>query len=268
MLALVMMSACGRVDFAPVADATPKCDPMAMFTSIRPIAELNTPTLDGGMRLDDDELTAYYHTRRASARSELWTAHRTSKELPFDPPTLLLTDTVDLYWVSMAPGQLAFVFNDATGIRSATRSAITDPFTAGPAIEALVSLNAQSAPQIRGTSLYYAHDTTNSAIYETNWVPLASGTAVLDTPSDETAPAPAADQLVMYFAHGGAAYDIWVATRPDAQSSFGPGTMVDELNTPTNESPTWLSPDLCRLYFEREQATPADFDVYVAERTP
>jgi hypothetical protein len=44
--------------------------------------------------------------------------------------------------------------------------------------------------------------------------------------------------------------------------------MVGELTTATHESPTWLSHDLCRLYFESSRSTGTDFDIYLAERQP
>jgi len=62
-----------------------------------------------------------------------------------------------------------------------------------------------------------------------------------------------ADEQVIYFgaSAGGAAYDIYRASRNDALGEFENPEIVTELQTPGPEFPNWLSPDGCRLYLHR-----------------
>jgi hypothetical protein len=90
----------------------------------------------------------------------------------------------------------------------------------------------------------------------------------LDSPQFEQGATLSYDDHVMYFGQTDptAGMEIMVAERPDAQAAFASPVPVTALNTMDDETPTWLSPDLCRLYFE--SARTGDFDLYVAERTP
>ena len=88
MTTIVVNSACGRINFDPHVDASgdaavPRCDIAAPFTSIQPVASLNSSVLDGAARLTDDELTVFFHSSRpAGLQTQLWTAQRASRELP------------------------------------------------------------------------------------------------------------------------------------------------------------------------------------------
>jgi hypothetical protein len=98
----------------------------------------------------------------------------------------------------------------------------------------------------------------------------------------ELAPVVAADDLTMYFASdrgkaaealadGGAPepgdYDIWVATRQTREEAFGSPTRVEGVNTTMGETPSWISPDACRLYFARRIGNTNESAIYLAERT-
>ena len=43
---------------------------------------------------------------------------------------------------------------------------------------------------------------------------------------------------------------------------------VQEPNTAGNEIPDWISPDRCRLYFDRLGSNGTNDKIYVAERAP
>jgi hypothetical protein len=57
-----------------------------------------------------------------------------------------------------------------------------------------------------------------------------------------------------------------VAERASRTADFDPPVNVQELNTGADEHPNWLSPDRCRLYFQRYGAT--GYKIYVASRSP
>jgi hypothetical protein len=77
-----------------------------------------------------------------------------------------------------------------------------------------------------------------------------------------------ADGLALYFARRGVSQDIFVARRTRLDERFGTPMRIDELATPTDERPTWISADECVLYMA---VTPAPgvgtaTDLYFAER--
>ncbi|MEO8840338.1 MAG: hypothetical protein ABI591_32900 [Kofleriaceae bacterium] len=59
-------------------------------------------------------------------------------------------------------------------------------------------------------------------------------------------------------------YDIFVARRGSTAEPFGPATTVTEVNSPSLDTPNWISPDGCRLYLSssRDDAS----NVYVATK--
>ncbi|MGC4093580.1 MAG: hypothetical protein QM756_37915 [Polyangiaceae bacterium] len=87
----------------------------------------------------------------------------------------------------------------------------------------------------------------------------------------EAFPVVTADELTIYFLSdrpaGVGAYDIWVASRSSTSDPFSNATPLDALNTPETEMPSWVSPDGCRLYFDRGGSFWQDNQILVAERT-
>ena len=79
----------------------------------------------------------------------------------------------------------------------------------------------------------------------------------------------ASDRTTLVFSSsrgdGMGGHDLWVASRPSPDDSFGDLAQVGELNSPSEERSPWLSDDLERLYFTSNRA--GDFDVYLAERS-
>jgi hypothetical protein len=78
----------------------------------------------------------------------------------------------------------------------------------------------------------------------------------LTTDFDNWQPALSADKLVIYFATDRATAavtgdrEIWHATRKSVGDKFGGPVKDDSVNQAGQScSPTWISPDLCTLYF-------------------
>jgi hypothetical protein len=107
-----------------------------------------------------------------------------------------------------------------------------------------------------GTSLHFGAATNIEAINSDN---------------DELNPVVSADSLTVYFSSnrpgGKGRYDIWMASRGSTSDAFADVRPVSELNTAGNESPGWLSPDNCRLYFG-SNASANTGGVLVATRHP
>lgn len=76
----------------------------------------------------------------------------------------------------------------------------------------------------------------------------------LSTSVDDGAPFLTSDGLTLYYASGpGGSRDLFVATRATLADSFTTGTRIDELNTPSNDSDPWVSPDGREIYFTSDR---------------
>jgi hypothetical protein len=277
-IAVALTAACGRIAFDPVVDgprvdarsddaAPVRCDPMTPFTSIRPLDELNGPDADGGLRLSDDELLAFFHTN-TQGPFRVWTSRRMQREVPFDPPTRLFD--VDALWPVVSSDLLTLVYNDygVANLQLSMRGTTAEPFAPGTQIPGLATAGIEQAGMLnRETSaLYFTRD---GSIMWTPWPTDGSVQMVasVETAAAEGKTALSSDGRVMYFVRASTSEDILVAVRSDPfADAFGPAIAVAELNTVTNDAPTWLSVDQCRLYFESDRS--GGYEIYVAERAP
>lgn len=55
-----------------------------------------------------------------------------------------------------------------------------------------------------------------------------------------------------------------MATRATPGGTFGPATLVPNVNTSADDGPSWISPDGCRLYISGNVR--GNNDIYVATR--
>lgn len=275
MIFLAVLAGCGRIDFDPLTDAgtvvTPRCDPQAPFTSVTPIDSLNTTDIDGALRLTADETVAYWHTLR-SGSFQLWTASRASRDLPFENPTVVEPD-IGVYWPTVTSDQLTLLYSTNNDIKIATRGAVTDAFPAGVVAAGLDSTLDQNDPFLGplGTAVYFTQYAPDGKLSAAPWPPtgaVAQPIAELDTPEHEFSPVLSDDERVIYFSRYGASPDdIFMAIRDSVSSRFSAPVAVAELNTPQDDGPTWLSGDLCRLYFQSDR-NGTDWNIYLAERQP
>jgi hypothetical protein len=276
---LAVLAGCGRIDFDPRTDAAagidaqPRCNPQAPFTTISRIDSLSTVgRVDGAVRLSADETVAYFHSDRDVFNFQIWSAKRASRDLPFETPTVV-QGPPPIYWPSVTPDQLTLLSANGNDIFVATRATVNDVFPTGVLLASLDSTASQNNAFIdaSGTTLYFTRYEPDAKLYSSPWPPTGTPSVIaeLDTAANESAPTVSDDDLVIYFAREtNAQLDIFMAQRDSATSTFGAAVMVGELTTATHESPTWLSHDLCRLYFESSRSTGTDFDIYLAERQP
>jgi Tol biopolymer transport system component len=61
-------------------------------------------------------------------------------------------------------------------------------------------------------------------------------------------------------------YDIWMAERPTSGEPFASPTRVEGINTTLGETPSWISPDACRLYFSRRIGNTDQSQIHMATR--
>jgi len=260
-LFFLIIGACGRVNF----DAAPQCDVFAPFDSITPLAALNGPGGDGGLRLTDDERTAYFHSNRSGVHA-IYSATRASRSHAFGAPVLLYSEAVNLYWPFPLRDQTQMVFDDDGDIVGVSRASTADAF--GSRTVVVSSPLPDAHPYVVRDSLYFTRFNQEGAIYVASWPGgvVAGTVGGLETFEEERSPTVAADERTIYFGrrNGTGDLDVWTAHRADASLGFVAPVRVAELTTGTDESPTWLSPDGCRLYFEATRT--GNFDLFVAER--
>jgi len=251
-------------------DAATRCDPRAPFTSVRLVSELNIQ-LDGGPRLSFDELTAYYHASiDAGTTYQIWMAKRVSRDVPFDPPAIIFNNGAS-FWPAISPDELSMVYDQGADLYLATRGDTTQTFANESLLAAVSGGGTQTTPfwSAADNQLYYTiSEVTNGAIHS---VPMPSFNgkqlvAGLDTAATERAPVLSHDGTVIYFMRHVATEDIFMAQRADLQSPWSTPVHVPEVGSTDNDAPSWLSPDLCRLYLE--SARSGGYDIYLAERTP
>ena len=61
-------------------------------------------------------------------------------------------------------------------------------------------------------------------------------------------------------------FDVFLSTRASTSQPWSAPSQVAELDTPSIEVPSWLSPDLCRLYLTTNRG--GNYDIYLASRSP
>lgn len=279
MTLLAVLAGCGRIDFDPLTDAAAgidaqaRCNPQAPFTAISRIDSLSiVGRVDGALRLNADETVAYFHSDRDVGNFQIWSAKRASRELPFETPTVV-QGPPPIYWPTLTPDQLTMLSANGNDILVATRATVNDVFPAGVLLASLDNAASQNNAFLdaAGTTLYFSRYMPDAKLVAAPWPSTGTSQVIaeLDSSTDENAPAVSDDDLVIYFGRTiSGQVDIYMAQRDATTLPFGAPVEISELTSTTHESPTWVSHDLCRLYFESSRSTGTDFDIYLAERQP
>jgi Tol biopolymer transport system component len=241
---------------------------------------------DEGARLSDDELTIYFTSNRTGNR-DMYSATRASRTASFGTPQPMggVNSPSDEAYPSLTPDTLTIFFeSNRTGryqVHVATRSTTLGQFPTPTPAENVNSAAEEGHPYVLpDQSALYFISTRSGGGGDIYRAPIAAGAqlgtptivSTINTPSTESLPLPTADELVLYYGTNRAdspakgASDIWVARRASRSADFDPPVNVQELNTPAEETTNWLSPDRCRIYFQRSGAT--GNKIYVASRSP
>lgn len=289
---LVALTGCGRVAFEPLAtqadaqngdaralDASAEtCNPVAPFGTPVLIAELSDPTVaDGTLRLMPDELSGYFW-RNTPAGRDILLATRPSLTEPFTVTAVQGLEQGDneLDPTPSSDGTVLVFRRNSPGddLYVATRMA---PDLFGTPV-ALATLNTGSAEgqgflPIGIDELYFQSKRSGAGDLYTS---VRSGTSFaapalvteLATAAEEGDPVVTPDGLTIYFRTDATAiqlgFNIASASRSTADGVFGAPALVPNVNTDSDDGPSWISSDGCRLYLSSDAA--GTNDVYVATR--
>jgi hypothetical protein len=267
------------------------CDRNAAFTIVRRVDGLNTPSDEGYLRLSADELVVWFQ-RGNLADAQILRAQRSSRDKPCDG--IAPGPGIPVGSVHVAPARdelsVLYVRFNADGrerydIFLAKRASTTAPFDQGTRLP-LASSNHWTWPFLAPydeTELYAGTTQPPSAAYDivrmhledgSVTAPVAIGT--VNTLTDDNNAVLSHDGLTMYFysedKRPTAKGAIWVSHRDAKTDPFRTPSQVLELVPEAStaySAPSWISPDLCRLYFisDIDRATKG-VDIFVAERTP
>jgi hypothetical protein len=253
----------------PPPSPEPGCDPEAPFTSIGPVSELNTPALEGGLRLSEDERVAYFH-RQTGTKFDVWSARRDDVGQQFGPAAIVIQDARDLVWPTVTSDQLTIVVGSTEDLFVAVRDTPEGLFGTPTLVAGVSSTDpAVATPWLAGTDqlLYFTRYAPEGAIHVTRWPETDTGQVQsVETALQEVGPVVSRDDRLIYFARGSPVQtEILMARRDDPEEPFGAGFEVAELKSPMEDVPTWLSGDRCRLYFESTRT--GNRELYIAERS-
>jgi hypothetical protein len=274
------------VDAAPEAGPKP-CSATAPFTSIKPIAELNTTGLEQHPRLLPDEKTIVF--QRSPSGFVLFVATRPDRTSAFSAPIALseLSTGGDAADPALDPSGLRIVFaSSRTGglgsydLWTATRPSLGSAFGTPTAVPGGGTAAIDHYPYFAGAgALYFSSARTGGPGSEDIFRMAVTGAtfgaptvvAGLSTTGYDAAPVVSSDELVGFIEHGatldgGSVIAIHASVRASTADPWPAPKVVTELLGGPETIPGFISADLCRLYFSSDRS--GNPDLYVAERQP
>jgi hypothetical protein len=273
----------------------PRCDLTRPFGPPTPVPGINTAAEENGGWLSPDELRIYFAFGPSpidpDAR-DLYMASRATVADAFGAPTKLssASSTARDQQPSLTADELTLFFarDSTTNIYVSTRSDPQASFNTPVAVDSVNGSEVtiyDDSPWISadGLTLYFASTRTGNFNYELYQATRASPSAPFDTPSilagltsigNDSMPVVRGDGLELFFASNreqvmypeGYTNDIYRATRASLSEAFGAPSVVTELAAPTNEGPTWISPDGCTLVFTSSRAGAGGYDLWMTTR--
>lgn len=289
----------GTSDDAPVTgnDGGVVCSPSKPFAAPLIVPGLNQLGTNSSARFSTDELTAYFGNLRAAdaggtGNYEIFTATRDRIGAAFvgaQKPTVINSATASDYDpVVTADGQTLYFGSTRTQAMDRIYVSIFNPITSNfsaPAVIDSISQAADAGATAPGTLdalqpyvlpdntvLYFGSARAGTrdiyrATRSTAGFSRGMAVAELNTTSVEQFPTVSADELVIYWGSnrtdaGRGGFDVWMATRDSTAGPFGNVRNVTEVNTTTDDFPSWISPDGCRLYLTTRAG------LSIAERAP
>jgi Tol biopolymer transport system component len=259
------------------------CTPSAPFKTQTMISFPGTEHNDQ-MTLSGDERTIYFARLEAGQSHDIWVASRAHTTLAFDPPVRLGMNTGATEGDPALSRDDKFLFFTANkaGKYELFRLPVTALDGGGGSPESIPALgtptpaNETSSNLTDDGTLYFASDRGGTwHIYSAT----AAGSGFnapeqvvgLQESGEVSTPVLSYDGLTIYWSSQPVGqdppqHDIYVATRETRGAAFTNPRKVAELSTNDDETPGWLSPNGCRLYFMRRKMR-NDFyigDIYVA----
>ncbi len=287
-------------------DAATGCDTSAAFGAPVLVTELDGPADDIGARLSADGLTVYFTSNRALGDAAtqgppvtfgtsvtIYRATRTAVDQPFGAPALatdldvgdstgfasLTTDGLTAYFAAQWDG-------GAARLLSATRATTTDPFGGATAIPGIAGNLSDNQPYVLGdgSALYFVSARTIDAgfsgihLFRSGIDAGAVGAPELVLARTNDAglaivvfsPVVSADELTLYFGSPGpgfGSHDVWRATRASTSDPFSNPAPVAELDSTSDDMPSYLTPDGCAIYlFSDRPGGAGQWDIYRASK--
>lgn len=283
------MAACGddgntQVDSAPIdsepqMDAPPPCNVDAPFGAPATIMGLTgTNPMQYGAHLSADGLRIYITRGTPStATQSLFLGTRATTADGFftiGPLSITNPSNMPMAWPTLSEDELTIYFQTTSTLMTATRAGMNDMFPQPTMMTELGTSGAGLTPHISrdGLTLHYARIAAGNAnLYVATRTgtdqPFGAGAQIAEISSDgyEEAPVMSDDGLEIFFMRipNGGSGGMFRATRTTASGAFGTPAAVTELGT-GNLSPSWLSPDRCRLLFTKLDGAPPQ--IYLATR--
>jgi hypothetical protein len=300
--ALVLLAglpaSCGRIGFHVLTDgsldasgdaATPRCVPATPFGTPTAISELNVAgAYTSTITLAPDELTAYWYSDAGGSGGAyvLWTAARPDLDSPFTNIVTMTALNVPAPEITKEPGLapdgslLAFISTRPPDNGSG------DIFVSVPIGNTPTDVTSLNSPeqeyhpffQLDTADFYFASNRSGLfEVYHSTYLgsgAFADPTEVTElgaSGSNTDDATVASGGLVVYIRSdrpgGLGGEDIWRAERASTSDAWGPAVDETEVNSAELDTPSWISPDLCRLYLSSGRGGDPS-DLYVATRTP
>ena len=235
-----------KVTAHDVADGQAAYGPWSEPVNLGPV--INTSFIDADPAISKDGLSLYISTDRPGGLGDLdiWVSQRASVNDPWGPPQPL-GPNVNSNAADLAPGL------SPDGHR--------------------MYFGSLRAGGCGGSDLYVSH--RHDAKDDFGWEPAVNLGCVVNTPSDELFPTFFEDEALgtttLYYASnrpgGRGDLDIYASPRGDEDGAFGPGVLVDELNSSGRDSRTAIRRDGLEILLASDRPGGlGDRDLYVATR--
>jgi WD40-like Beta Propeller Repeat len=260
------------------------------FSRPAPVPGINTVTWtewDG--RLSGDELSIFFASDRPTDAGrpdgffepfDLYEARRVTPTGTFGPPTLVAASspTAGDFHPTISKSNLALYFQTNRSGRheiwGATRVTADGVFQQPTAIAALNGAPASGEPMVVGDSqvFYFSQGQDIDGDIDIMRLDLAKGgppvpLRSVNSSASDLAPFVTPDELTIYFGsfRGGGSFDIFMARRASVNEDFPTPAIVNELSSSSDDAPSWVSPDGCRVLLWSSR-NGGNFDIYQSAR--
>ncbi len=205
------------------------------------VPELSSSAFDEITSITKDELTAYFYSRKAGGLGDfdLWKSIRSNKNGSWGTPSNITELNTNVY-----DGHPTLASDELTMYMSTKRSGV-----------------------IGDVDIWITSRTDKNSPWNAS-----QNIPGFNTANSDQVPVISSDSLSIWFTSdrtGGVGnLDIWTATRPDIDSSWGTATNVTELNSTVPDVPSWISLDKKTLYFISDRSGGlGGSDVWIATRS-
>jgi hypothetical protein len=290
LLIAVVLGGCGRLRFDPLpsSDASPDAPPCTFgpWSTPQPVSILNSTTSDFGGQVTADGLGYYVQSGRSGSQ-QLYVSHRPDRPSAWSVPVMITELDTQNEQVEVAPvaGELEIYFTSSrpTGMAQciwhAERASTADAFGTITELAQLCTAGRVVAgpyPSNDGLTLYY--DTLEASpfgtIYESHRASRVDsfdvGTPVLGLENGPKGyPYVTPDALTVYYeALGtGANHHLYVATRVDVDSAFGPAVTIPNVDDNSDNEDVSLTADGLEIFFgSARTGSIGGLDIFTATR--